>query len=156
MKKLLLFIALFIPTIALSQNYPCSQSKGGINHCDGSRFVCNDGSYSKSKKNCQAVFGNSHAEADTSYSKPKNSSSNTVARDDDGRIHRSSKAKNDFKKLNPCPSTGKSTGACKGWVIGHIKPLACGGADDPSNMQWQTEAEGKAKDKWERDGCQTR
>ena len=32
-------------------------------------------------------------------------------------------------------------------------PLACGGADDPSNMQWQTTAEGKAKDKLERQGC---
>jgi hypothetical protein len=27
------------------------------------------------------------------------------------------------------------------------------GADAPSNMQWQTTAEGKAKDKWERVGC---
>jgi hypothetical protein len=25
-----------------------------------------------------------------------------------------------------------------GWVVDHITPLACGGADDPSNMQWQT------------------
>jgi hypothetical protein len=38
-------------------------------------------------------------------------------------------------------------------VIDHIKPLACGGADDPSNMQWQTREEAKAKDKWERKGC---
>jgi hypothetical protein len=28
------------------------------------------------------------------------------------------------------------------------------GADDPSNMQWQSTAEAKAKDKWERKGCQ--
>jgi hypothetical protein len=34
-------------------------------------------------------------------------------------------------------------------VIDHVRPLACGGADDPSNMQWQTIEEGKAKDKWE-------
>jgi hypothetical protein len=32
--------------------------------------------------------------------------------------------------------------------------LACGGADAPVNMQWQSVAEGKAKDKWERKGCQ--
>jgi len=32
-----------------------------------------------------------------------------------------------------------------GYVIDHIKPLECGGADDPSNMQWRTVAEGKAK-----------
>jgi len=30
-----------------------------------------------------------------------------------------------------------------------------GGADDPSNMQWQTVTAGKAKDKWERKTCQT-
>ncbi len=40
-----------------------------------------------------------------------------------------------------------------GYVVDHIRPLACGGPDDPSNMQWQTVAEAKAKDKWERRGC---
>jgi hypothetical protein len=38
-------------------------------------------------------------------------------------------------------------------VIDHIVPLACGGTDDTSNMQWQTVAAGKAKDKIERKGC---
>lgn len=50
----------------------------------------------------------------------------------------------------------RQTGHPHGWpghVVDHIKPLACGGADDPSNMQWQTIAEGKAKDKVERQGC---
>lgn len=61
---------------------------------------------------------------------------------------------NHFKKANACPATGiASTKACKGYVVDHIKPLACGGKDHPSNMQWQTVAEGKAKDKWERKGC---
>lgn len=31
----------------------------------------------------------------------------------------------------------------------HIKPLKRGGADDPSNMQWQTVEDAKAKDRWE-------
>jgi hypothetical protein len=38
-------------------------------------------------------------------------------------------------------------------VIDHINPLACGGPDSPSNMQWQTKEAAKAKDKWERAGC---
>jgi hypothetical protein len=29
------------------------------------------------------------------------------------------------------------------------KPLECGGADSPGNMQWQTVAAGKAEDKTE-------
>jgi hypothetical protein len=41
----------------------------------------------------------------------------------------------------------------KDYVVDHVVPLACGGADSPSNMQWQTKAEAKAKDKWERTGC---
>jgi len=40
-----------------------------------------------------------------------------------------------------------------GYVIDHVRPLACGGADAPSNMQWQTSAAAKAKDKVERKGC---
>jgi hypothetical protein len=70
------------------------------------------------------------------------------------RQERSEAAKNDFKKTHPCPSNGHHSGSCPGYVIDHIKPLACGGLDAPINMQWQTVAEGKAKDKWERKGCE--
>ena len=70
-----------------------------------------------------------------------------------GRTRRSAAAKDGFKREQPCPSNGRRSGACPGYVIDHVNPLACGGADDPSNMQWQTIAEGKAKDKWERRGC---
>jgi hypothetical protein len=66
---------------------------------------------------------------------------------------RSQTAKNDFKVQHPCPANGNRKGPCPGYVIDHIKPLACGGSDDPDNMQWQTLAEGKAKDKWERKNC---
>jgi hypothetical protein len=71
------------------------------------------------------------------------------ARDSHGKIKRSKTATHDFQKLNPCPSTGKRTGACPGYVIDHVVPLKRGGADSPSNMQWQTQAAAKAKDKVE-------
>ena len=58
-----------------------------------------------------------------------------------------------FRRLHACPATGKHAGACAGWVIDHRIALACGGADDPANMQWQTAAEAKGKDRWERRGC---
>ena len=74
---------------------------------------------------------------------------NTCSRDSHGHIKRSNEAKNEFKKAHPCPSSGKSTGACPGYVIDHVKPLKRGGADSPSNMQWQTKEEAKEKDKTE-------
>jgi hypothetical protein len=69
------------------------------------------------------------------------------------REKRSMRAKDSFKHSHPCPSTGKSRGACPGYVIDHIKPLCAGGADAPSNMEWQTIAAGKAKDILERREC---
>jgi hypothetical protein len=36
-----------------------------------------------------------------------------------------------------------------GYVIDHIIPLAKGGPDLPTNMQWQTIAAAKVKDAWE-------
>jgi hypothetical protein len=65
------------------------------------------------------------------------------------RIKRSSVAKHEFQRSNPCPSTGKTSGACPGYVIDHVTPLKRGGADAPSNMQWQTKENAKAKDKVE-------
>jgi len=70
-------------------------------------------------------------------------------RDSHGRIKRSAVAKDEFKKQHPCPSTGRSSGRCPGYTIDHIQPLKRGGVDDPSNMQWQTNADAKAKDKTE-------
>jgi hypothetical protein len=72
-----------------------------------------------------------------------------VTRDSDGRIKQSSSAKSDFKRGHRCPSTGKSSGACPGYVIDHVQALKHGGADAPGNMQWQTKADAKAKDRWE-------
>jgi hypothetical protein len=70
-------------------------------------------------------------------------------RDARGRIARSSSAKERFQKSHPCPSTGKTSGPCPGYVVDHIRPLKRGGADAPANMQWQTTASAKAKDKIE-------
>jgi hypothetical protein len=70
-------------------------------------------------------------------------------RDSRGRIMRSESATQTFRHLNPCPATGKSSGGCPGYVIDHVVPLKRGGPDAPSNMQWQTKAEAKAKDRVE-------
>jgi len=51
------FITLAAVQAALAANTPCSGRKGGISHCQGATFICNDGSVSASKKSCAAVFG---------------------------------------------------------------------------------------------------
>jgi hypothetical protein len=71
-----------------------------------------------------------------------------VGRTATGRIARSEEAKRQFMRKTGYPH-GRS-----GYVIDHVKPLACGGPDAPTNMQWQTIAEAKAKDKTERVRCQ--
>jgi len=71
------------------------------------------------------------------------------SRDSHGKIKRSPHAKTEFRKIHPCPSTGKTSGPCKGYVIDHVQSLKHGGADTPSNMQWQTVAAAKAKDRTE-------
>lgn len=52
-------------------------------------------------------------------------------------------------RLHPCPANGHTRGACPGYIVDHIKALKHGGVDTPGNMQWQTVAEARAKDKWE-------
>jgi hypothetical protein len=73
-----------------------------------------------------------------------------VARDSHGRIRRSESAKRAFLR-----QTGYPRGR-PGYVVDHIRALACGGSDAPSNMQWQTRAAAKAKDRVERIGCGSR
>ena len=96
-----------------------------------------------------ASSGSHSGHSSSGHSKSHKSASkkcSTCARDSHGRIVRSEKAKSDFMH-----QTGYPHGR-PGYVVDHIKPLECGGADVPANMQWQTKAEGKAKDKTER-GC---
>jgi hypothetical protein len=69
------------------------------------------------------------------------------------REYRSRAVTGEFQREYPCPSTGQASGRCPGYVKDHIRPLACGGPDAVSNLQWQTISEAKAKDKWERRGC---
>ena len=67
----------------------------------------------------------------------------SCSRDSRGHIARSGNAKHEFMA-----GTGYPHGR-PGYVVDHIVPLKRGGADTPANMQWQTKADAKAKDKWE-------
>src|SRR5882672_2562901 len=76
--------------------------------------------------------------------KPPATKCESCPRDAHGKIQRSEVAKQDFMK-----QTGYPNGR-PGYVVDHITPLAKGGKDVPSNMQWQTIAAARAKDKVER------
>lgn len=67
----------------------------------------------------------------------------SAQRDSRGHIKRSSSARHQFMKESGYPD-GRP-----GYVIDHVVPLKRGGPDTPSNMQWQTKEDAKAKDKWE-------
>ncbi len=64
--------AFFILTLgcmdALAANTPCSGKKGGISHCEGHAFICNDGSVSQSKKNCSTYFSGGSRQTSQSQS----------------------------------------------------------------------------------------
>jgi hypothetical protein len=67
--------------------------------------------------------------------------------------HRSHAVAREFEREHPCPSTRLTSGPCPGYRKDHIIPLACGGPDAVSNMQWQTIGDARAKDGWERKAC---
>lgn len=75
-------------------------------------------------------------------------------READGSIYRSREVLGTFKRVHPCPANGATMGACPGWAIDHVIPLACGGCDAVSNLQWlPNELKSKAvigKDRFER------
>lgn len=68
-------------------------------------------------------------------------------------IQRSAAQRAAFQRTTPCPANNSERGPCPGYVVDHVIPLCAGGADSPSNMQWQTIAEGKAKDRLEIKDC---
>ena len=66
------------------------------------------------------------------------------------RTKRSQRAKVEFKHQYPCHRITQRS--LQGLRDRPYRP-DCHVADAPSNMQWQTVADAKAKDKWERKGC---
>jgi len=78
----------------------------------------------------------SHSRSSTSRSSTRaysgrQSSTKCVScqRDSRGRIKRSAAARDEFRHSNPCPTTGRTSGACPGYVIDHVQALKHGGSD---------------------------
>jgi hypothetical protein len=65
------------------------------------------------------------------------------------RESRSAAAKHEFQRDHPCPSTGRTTGACPGYILDHRVALCVGGTDTPDNMRWMTFDASILIDRWE-------
>lgn len=55
MKKMIVLLALCLATYgpaSLAQNKPCSGKKGGIAYCSNGKFMCKNGTLSRSKRRC--------------------------------------------------------------------------------------------------------
>jgi 5-methylcytosine-specific restriction endonuclease McrA len=64
-----------------------------------------------------------------------------------GAAERSRALRAEFMRENPCPSTGKTRGACPGWQVDHAVPLCLGGqaVDTKANLRWIAVEPHKAK-----------
>jgi hypothetical protein len=133
MRHLLLFgiVSILLATPALPRS-----SSGGRAH-------------STSKTPSTRSYARSTSKARSTRSYARSTKCSSCVRDSHGKIQRSAIAKRAFRQSHPCPSTGRTSGACSGYVIDHVKALKHGGADEPGNMQWQTAAQAKAKDRIE-------
>ncbi len=68
---------------------------------------------------------------------------------------RSDAVRRAFVRTHPCPATGLNKLPCYGFILDHIIPLCANGPDGPNNLQWQSIADAKAKDRDERRLCRT-
>jgi hypothetical protein len=164
-KRFLLLVLAVVVSLSSALAYPAgssapqrsrssSSSKNSKANSDKTVHVIGyyrkDGTYVKSYDRTPPGSKSSGAsDAGTSLQKMPAAGSipSTSSRDSRGRIKRSTAAKEEFERQSGYPH-GRP-----GYVVDHIKPLACGGADASGNMQWQTVEEAKAKDKTERIGC---
>lgn len=152
MRKLTLALCiLWFALIAVAQK---TVHVGGYTRKDGTVVAPYDRKAPDGAESGSSATGSSSSSGSASGSTTQAASEDkAIDRDPNGKIKRSEAAKREFREDHPCPHTNRIDGACEGFVIDHIKPLACGGADAPSNMQWQTVEAAKEKDKWEREGC---
>lgn len=59
----------------------------------------------------------------------------------------------EFKRLQPCPATGKVRGPCPGWEVDHVLALCAGGRDAVSNLQWLRVEEHRIKTRSDAAAC---
>lgn len=141
-KSAILILLLVIANLSFAKTHSGGSHSGS--HASGSSSHVSSGHRSPT-----AHSGTRTSRSSNRVSRGHHSKAAGVKRDKHGKIARSQHAKTEFKKSHPCPATGKSSGSCPGYVIDHVQALKRGGADAPSNLQWQTKEAAKQKDRWE-------
>jgi hypothetical protein len=140
-------ILLVLAMAAIAAGHGGGSHYSGSHYSGSSKSSSSSGQHSSNFHGRSSTFGSStHGYYASGSHHDATSHSNAavgVERDSHGRIKRSEEAKREFMQ-----QTGYPHGR-PGYVVDHIIPLKRGGADSPSNMQWQTIADAKAKDKWE-------
>jgi hypothetical protein len=148
MKNGTILLVLALAASSILNNAFAKGSGGGSHYSGGSHTS----SYSSSGSHSSNYHGRSYSTGSTAHGYYSSGSHHDATdskaavgaeRDSHGRIKRSEEAKEEFMK-----QSGYTHGRL-GYVVDHIIPLKRGGADSPSNMQWQTIEEAKQKDKWE-------
>jgi 5-methylcytosine-specific restriction endonuclease McrA len=123
-------MAAFLTCIAA----PAAPHPGGLN-ASGCHTNRKTGDY-----HCHGAKKAAPAPKRTSYQ-----TGGTSMYDSKGKRKRSNSARSAFRRNHSCPSTGSTRGACPGYEVDHVTPLACGGADESWNMQWLTKEANRSK-----------
>ncbi len=136
-------LVLLLPALLLAVSPVTASGGHGSHSSPGSRSHRSGGSHSSSGTGHHRASGHVRAGPHAGG----HPSSHPHHRGHDGKRDPEERAR--FMRSHPCPSTGKTHGACPGYVVDHVQALKHGGADVPSNMQWQSVEEAKGKDRWE-------
>ena len=142
-------VALIFAAIAISPAASRGSRSGSSGRTDARSEPRSHRGEARSKPRNSFTSHTSRASAAGSLALSNSTRCTTCERDANGRIKRNPAARRAFQRSNPCPATRRTTGACPGYIVDHIIPLKRGAADEPANMQWQTPAEAKAKDRIE-------
>ena len=160
MRKLLIIILLWLTTITVFAQHLKKDGTPDMRYKENKTYVSPSSSSSTTHLKKDGSPDRRYKENKTYFSTPSSTSSPTykyytstrnnktiyhysVKRDANGKIHRSQSARYAFMRMTGYPH-GRP-----GYIIDHIVPLKRDGCDCPSNMQWQTIADAKAKDKVE-------
>ena len=116
-------VALILAAIAISPAY--SRSSGSGRSIARSDARTRRGEARSEARNSSTSHMSPRAAG--SHARSTSNRCTTCERDANGRIKRNPAARRAFQRSNPCPATGRTSGACPGYIVDHTVPLKRGG-----------------------------